>query len=586
MIVSVISSLRARLLLLVLLAVLPAFGLIAYGAWEQRLSSADEPTVIAQYGASMSDSPDAKVGAVRPNADASRILRRNLFVLALTAALAFTAAWFGGDLFILRQVNALLDATKRFAYGDLYGRTRLTYSAKELRQLSQSFDAMGVALHAREDELRRSKEEAQQNLERIRALHEINLAINSILDLRHVADVLLEKVDCFFAYPTVATIGLVNNGTGDLEPLACRNRDPSAWQAEQARYGRGLTNVVATTRAPLAVEAVDAYPGTDDAEFFRRHNLVSFLGVPLIAKEILLGVLSIYTKEKHRFTEEEIGLLVTLGGQAAIAINNSRLYEETKKRAVASDAANKLKGDFLSVMSHELRTPLAVAMGYAGMLKERVLGEINPPQRDALEKILRQGHDQLYMINSILYAASLHADAVKVERTVVNLRDMLDDLQAAYAVLLEKKITLAWDYPAELPVVRTDARKLKHILENLINNAIKFTDKGGVTVSARVISEPRAVEFKVSDTGIGISEDSLQVVFEMFRQGDGVEKRLHGGVGLGLYIVKQFTELLGGKAEVESEQGRGSAFTITLPYQEAEQTGADSQTLSSATWAA
>ncbi|HEY3305659.1 MAG TPA: ATP-binding protein [Candidatus Binatia bacterium] len=581
------SSLRARLLLLVLLAVIPAFGLIAYTAWEQRQSGAAEAIVVAQQGPVVVYSADPQIGGGFPfYVDAGRILRRNLLVLGLAAVLALIAAWFGSDLFILRQVKALVDATKRFAYGDLYGRTRLTYTTRELAQLSQSFDAMGVALHAREVELLRSKEEIQQHLERIRALHEINLAINSILDLRNVSDVLLEKVDCFFAYPTVATIGLVNNTTGVLEPLACRNLDEPAWKTEQGQYSRGLTNVVATTRVPLAVEEIDTYPRTEDAEFFRGQNLVSYLGVPLIAKEILLGVLSIYTKEKHRFTEEEIGFLMTLGGQAAIAINNSRLYEETKNRAVASDAANKLKGEFLSVMSHELRTPLAVAMGYAGMIKQRVLGEINPRQEEALNKVLRQGHDQLYMINSILYAASLHAEAVKVERNDVSVRDILDDLKSTYAVIQEKKITLAWDYPAELPVVRTDVRKLRHILENLINNAIKFTDNGGVTVSARCVPDAKAVQFKVADTGMGIAKDSLRVVFEMFQQGDGVERRLHGGVGLGLYIVKKFTELLGGKVEVESEHGKGSTFTITIPYQEAEQTGHASQSPPSVTRAA
>jgi len=203
-----------------------------------------------------------------------------------------------------------------------------------------------------------------------------------------------------------------------------------------------------------------------------------------------------------------------------------------------------------------------------------------------LDKVLRQGHDQLYMINSILYAASLHAEAVKVERNDVSVRDILDDLKSTYAVILEKKITLAWDYPGELPIIRTDMRKLRHILENLINNAIKFTDKGGITVSVRCLPDAKAVQFKVMDTGMGISKDSLRVVFEMFKQGDGVERRLHGGVGLGLYIVKKFTELMGGKVEVESEHGKGSTFTITIPYQGAEQTGPASQTPPSVTRAA
>jgi signal transduction histidine kinase/HAMP domain-containing protein len=519
-------------------------------------------------------------------AGANRVFMRNLFFLALVAVLTLVAAWFGGDLFVLRQVNALLDATKRFASGDLYGRTRLMYATGELAQLAQSFDAMGVALHARETQLRSSKEEVQRHLERIRALHEINLAINSTLDLRGVADVLLEKVDCFLSYPTAASLRLVNKTSGELEPFACRNMDESAWKTEQGRFGRGLTNAVAETRAHLAVEEIDADPRTQEAEFFRENNLVSYLGVPLAAKGEILGVISIYSRERHRFNDEEIDFLGTLGEQAAIAIENSRIYEESRNRAVESDTANKLKGEFLSVMSHELRTPLAGAMGYTGMIKEGVLGGINSQQQQALDKVLRRGHDQLYMINSILYAASIEARAVKVDKNNVSPSDMLDELRSSYDVILEKKISLAWDYSSELPVMRTDARKLRHVLENLINNAIKFTDKGSVAISARCLPGAKIVKFAVTDTGIGISKDFLPIVFDIFRQVDGSSTRLHGGVGLGLYIVKKFTELLGGKVEVESRFGKGSTFTVAIPYGTPEEIAADFQSQRSASRAA
>lgn len=519
-------------------------------------------------------------------AGANRVLMRNLFFLGLVAVLTLVAAWFGGDLFVLRQVNALLYSTKRFASGDLYGRTRLMYATGELAQLAQSFDAMGVALHARETQLCSSKEEVQRHLERIRALHEINLTINSTLDLRNIADVLLEKVDCFLSYPTAATLCLVNKTSGELEPFACRNMDESAWKAQPGRSGRGLTNAVAETRTHLAVEEIDADPRTQEAEFFRENNLVSYLGVPLVAKGEILGVISIYSKERHRFNDEEIDFLGTLGAQAAIAIENSRIYEETRNRAVESDTANKLKSEFLSVMSHELRTPLAVAMGYTGMIKEGVLGRINSQQQQALDKVLRRGYDQLYMINSILYAASLEARAVKVERNNVNPSEVLDELRSSYDVILEKKISLAWDYSSELPAMRTDARKLRHVLENLINNAIKFTDKGSVAISARCLPGAKNVQFSVADTGVGISKDFLPIVFDIFRQVDGSSTRLHGGVGLGLYIVKKFTELLGGKVEVESHFGKGSMFTVSIPYGTPEEIVSDSQSQHSASRAA
>ena len=166
---------------------------------------------------------------------------------------------------------------------------------------------------------------------------------------------------------------------------------------------------------------------------------------------------------------------------------------------------------------------------------------------------------------------------------------LLDDLRLGYDFPLEKELTLRWDYASDLPVIRTDSGKLKQILQNLINNAIKFTEKGSVTVSARVlpappfhpfsdskterdgepwspvVGHPSFLEFKVADTGIGISKDSLPIIFEMFRQADSSETRLYGGVGLGLYIVKKFTVLLGGTVRVESKKGEGSSFRVTLP---------------------
>jgi signal transduction histidine kinase len=289
------------------------------------------------------------------------------------------------------------------------------------------------------------------------------------------------------------------------------------------------------------------------------------LGIPLIAKDEVLGVISFYTKEEHEFSNEEIEFLSTLATQAAIAIHNSQLYEEMKNLAGDLARSNRVKDEFLSVMSHELRTPLSVVVGYTGMIKDRMLGEINEEQEKALEKVIGQAKDQLTLISGILQATQLEAEGVKVERREISLRDFLNDLRSSYEVPLGKELTLKWDYPSDFPVVQTDSEKLKQILQNLINNAIKFTEKGNVTISARHIPEAKAVEFKVADTGIGIPKEALPAIFEKFRQADSSETRLYGGVGLGLYIVKRFTELLGGKVEVESEEGKGSTFTVKIP---------------------
>jgi signal transduction histidine kinase len=228
--------------------------------------------------------------------------------------------------------------------------------------------------------------------------------------------------------------------------------------------------------------------------------------------------------------------------------------------------ANKAKDEFLSVMSHELRTPLNVVMGYTGMMKEGVLGPVNGQQGRALEKVIGRSTDLLVMISQILQATSIEAGKVQVERREFDLTDFFDGIKSNYEFPLGKDIDLRWEYPVDHPVIQGDAGKLKHILQNLVTNAIKFTERGSVTVRTRLKSGTRTVQFDVIDTGIGIQKDMIASIFDIFHQVDSSETRSYGGVGLGLYIVKKYTELLRGTITVESEYGCGSTFTLTVPY--------------------
>ena len=243
----------------------------------------------------------------------------------------------------------------------------------------------------------------------------------------------------------------------------------------------------------------------------------------------------------------------------------NRAYEELRKTHDDLLKATKAKDEFLSVMSHELRTPLNVIMGYLGMIKEGFLGAVNPEQESALDKVMGRSGDLLTMISQILQATSIEAGKVQMEKQEFELKDFLEDLKSHYEIPLNKGIALNWDYPLDSLTIKTDNGKLKHILQNLINNAIKFTDEGQVSISVRYMAEAKSVEFKVADTGIGIKKELLPSIFEMFRQADSSDTRSYGGVGLGLYIVKKYTELLGGSIEADSALGKGSAFTITLP---------------------
>jgi signal transduction histidine kinase len=252
----------------------------------------------------------------------------------------------------------------------------------------------------------------------------------------------------------------------------------------------------------------------------------------------------------------------------AVSILYGYIVDQAKqeKRRIR-DETNLIKLEFLGVMSHELRTPLSVVLNYADILHERLLGELNSKQEKAIEKITTHARELLGMINEILHVSRIGAEPERPEPQTVNLSHFLTELRLSYDVPLEKDVKLRWQYSEELPVAKMDSEKLKHILRNLINNAIKFTEKGTVTVSASCPPHNQIAEFKVEDTGVGIPKEAQSEIFEVFQQVDGSASRSYGGVGLGLHIVKKFTEILGGTIDVQSQPGKGSRFVVRVPYE-------------------
>jgi len=240
---------------------------------------------------------------------------------------------------------------------------------------------------------------------------------------------------------------------------------------------------------------------------------------------------------------------------------NSQLEQSNRSLA----RANKAKDQFLAVMSHELRTPLNVLLGYSQLVKDGGFGTISQEQEKALDKVIGGGKELVNLIGEILIATGIEAGKVSAERIQIQMGELLDDLKSNYDIPLDKKLTFKWDYPSEPRIIKTDGDKLKHILQNLINNAVKFTDEGSITFTARYFPETKVAEFKVADTGIGIEREMLTSIFHRFHQSDSSDTRNHGGLGLGLYIVKNYIEVLGGQIQVNSELGKGSIFAVTIP---------------------
>ena len=244
-----------------------------------------------------------------------------------------------------------------------------------------------------------------------------------------------------------------------------------------------------------------------------------------------------------------------------------RTYEKLFEAQHRADAANRAKDAFLANMSHEIRTPMTAILGYADLLSDAA------PRRqqiDAIETIQRNGRYLLQIVNDILDLSKLDAGMFVVERSTCSPIRLLDGVQQLMQVTaLEKSIVLEFTCEGRIPErIESDELRLRQILINVIGNAVKFTDEGKVVVSTRLCdsdSRQPQLQFRVSDTGIGMSAEQIARLFEPFTQADASSSRNHGGTGLGLTISKRLSELLGGTIEVESVPNEGSTFTISIP---------------------
>jgi signal transduction histidine kinase/ActR/RegA family two-component response regulator len=268
---------------------------------------------------------------------------------------------------------------------------------------------------------------------------------------------------------------------------------------------------------------------------------------------------------KHRDHLEEI--VDERTGELKLA--NQRLKvsaERANLLAKQAVQANKAKSEFLANMSHEIRTPMNAILGFGELLSEETLA---PEQKKYADVILSSGKSLLQIINDILDFSKIEAGKLKTEIVDCSLVQMLDEIESLFRPMCKQK-NLEFDilYCSEMPqIIRTDPTRLRQCVVNLLGNAIKFTEKGHVylDVSLETIERTPFIRFDVEDTGIGISQEKQQIIFDPFTQADGSHTRKFGGTGLGLTITKQIVELLGGRIFIRSEEGRGSVFTIELP---------------------
>jgi signal transduction histidine kinase len=417
----------------------------------------------------------------------------------------------------------------------------------------------------KEQEVRREQRAAEQlrrQRERLEAMHEVNVAVTSTNETRSILNALLEKTLSHLPY-AAALVRLRDPQSQLVETVAALGFDTKErLDAATLSFVDGIMKAT----EPLIVRNVFTETRFENLAFFKQEGLVSIIGLPLVANHETLGCLVYAAREEHGFGVEEVEFLDTLAGQAAMAIHHSQLYRQSQQQTEELRHAHRIKDEFLKVVSNELKTPLSVIAGYTDMFNQGLLGQLTPIQEKAIESIERQSKDLGGLINTVLQVSDIESESLRAGENEINLWEFLSELRSEYEPPLAKNVKLVWDYPADLPAIQSDRPKLKRIAENLINNAVKFTEHGTVTISLYYLAPAKTLELTVADTGIGMASERRGVIFEKFRQLQDAHRALqHGGVGLGLYIVKRYMDILGGEIHLDSEPGKGSTFTMRIP---------------------
>ncbi len=349
--------------------------------------------------------------------------------------------------------------------------------------------------------------------------------------------------------------------------------------AQPRPYGVGLTSQIIRSGEPLLInEDIDRKRATLGIEQVGVSS-ASYLGVPIPSGGQIIGVISVQSVDQEgRFTEADQRLLTTIATAVGVAFYNAQLFEEARLARAAAEQADAAKSSFLSTVSHELRTPLTSVLGFAKIIRRRLEERLFPliPEDDRkiaqaktqvlenLGVVVSEGERLTKLIDDVLDLAKIEAGKFTWNMSKVSVEEIVERAIAATSSLFEaKKLQLVRDIEPGLPQITGDQDRLIQVVINLISNAVKFTDAGSIALAAHAKGSDLVVSVK--DSGIGIAPADQPKVFERFKQvGDTLTDKPKG-TGLGLPICKEIVEYHGGHIWVESEPGRGSTFSFTLP---------------------
>ena len=495
-------------------------------------------------------------------------LANNVIVVAavVTFITLLVAAWLVALTVrrVVRPIERLSEVARRIRDGDLSIRAEVT-TQDEIGELASTFNDMTNQLNESIENLESRVTARTRDLQ---VAADVSQQINTLLNLDELLQQVVTltgqsfKVHSTFVYilreqdqQLVRAAGA--DDTGQMFEIV--ERETIALDAQPSVIAQA-----ARTREAVVVNDVSSSPlYLPDTAL---PGIGSELAIPMLAKNELLGVFDIQSQQLDRFSPEDIGVLTTLAAQIAIAVRNVNLFAQAQAARQAAEEANLVKSRFLASMSHELRTPLNSILNFAELVADGDLGEVNDSQSEALQEVVDNGSHLLSLINDILDITKIEVGVMELFIQDVNINAMLESVLSTAKVLVKDKpgVDIVMEVQPDLPTIKSDRRRLRQILLNLLSNAAKFTSEGYIKVTARRVDHQ--LQLAVSDTGTGIAPEDQASIFESFHQ---TEAGLSSGTGagLGLTITRHLVELHGGSIRLESAVGKGSTFHIDLPLQ-------------------
>jgi len=410
--------------------------------------------------------------------------------------------------------------------------------------------------------------ELGRSVEELKALGEVGAAVSSTLDLDTVLATIISRANQLSGTEG-SLIYEYDDVSEELHLRAAQNFEEElvrALRVRRLRKGEGVGGRVVETRAPFQVPDITAEGAyqVHIRDILIRAGYRALLAVPLVREQQVIGAFLVGRKRPGEFPREAVDLLATFASQSALAIQNARLFRELEQKSHELQVASRHKSQFLANMSHELRTPLNAILGYTELIVDQVYGDLPEKIGEVLDRVQKSGRHLLGLINDVLDLSKIEAGQFTLDLSDLAFCDVVQAVVSSVGSLAaEKQIRLTVELAPDLPVGRGDSRRLTQVLLNLVGNAIKFTEKGTVTV--RVSASEGTFLVAVADTGPGIKKEDQEKIFEEFQQSDSPRTKNTTGTGLGLAIAKNIVELHGGQLWVESTFGEGSTFYFRIP---------------------